>query len=89
METVRRPTLWVVIHWVIIVNFLLEIGYAAYQVFYVHSTGSAGPLWGGAVIVAPEKMLARRLYAIEAWLAIGGLSIYLAITEIGPRFWRR
>jgi len=30
----------------------------------------------------------RRLYAIECWIAIAGLAIYLAITEIGPRFWR-
>ena len=35
-----------------------------------------------------EPMVTRRLYAVEAWLAIVGLSIYLAITEIGPRLAR-
>ena len=30
-------------------------------------------------------MVTRRLYAIECWIAIAGLSVYLAITEIGPR----
>jgi hypothetical protein len=34
-------------------------------------------------------MVTRRLYAIECWIAIAGLCIYLAITEIGPRLRER
>jgi hypothetical protein len=30
-------------------------------------------------------ILKRRLYAIETWIALGALSIYLAITEILPK----
>ena len=33
-----------------------------------------------------ELMVTRRLYAIEFWIATAGLAIYLALTEIGPRF---
>jgi hypothetical protein len=32
-----------------------------------------------------EVIMKRRLYAIETWLAIGGLAIYLAVTELLPR----
>ena len=32
-----------------------------------------------------EMMTTRRLYATEFWIAMGGLAIYLALTEIGPR----
>ena len=32
--------------------------------------------------------MTRRLYAVECWLAIAGLAIYLALTEIGPRLRR-
>ena len=73
------------IHWVIIVNFLFEIGYATYMVFEVLQPASgSGPLMGRALEIPHELMVTRRLYAIECWIAIAGLAIYLAITEIGP-----
>jgi hypothetical protein len=75
--------IWKVLHWVIIVNFLLEIFYAAYMVFF--KVGGGGPLFGRAGKISFELMVTRRLYAIESWLAIGGLAIYLAITEFYPR----
>jgi hypothetical protein len=31
----------------------------------------------------------RRLYAIESWLVVGILVLYLAITEIAPRLRQR
>ena len=73
------------IHWVIIVNFVIEIAYANYMIFSVFSPPEAGPLFDKAKSFPFEMMMTRRLYADEAWLAIVGLSIYLAITEIRPR----
>jgi hypothetical protein len=31
-----------------------------------------------------EVILKRRLYAIETWIAIAGLAVYLALTEFLP-----
>ncbi len=73
------------IHWVIIINFVIEIAYANYMIFSVFSPPEAGPLFDKAKSFPFEMMMTRRLYAVEAWLAIVGLSIYLAITEIRPR----
>ena len=65
----------------IIVNFILEIGYGAYQTFFVLIPEGAtpGPLFGVSQSIPYELMVTRRLYAIETWIAITGLSIYLAI----------
>ncbi len=77
------------LHWVIIINFLIEIVYAGYMVFTVLAPDSGGgPLFERALEIPFEHMTTRRLYAIECWIAIGGLSIYLAITEIAPRLRR-
>lgn len=79
------------LHWIIIINFVIQIFYASYMVFMVlRPKGVSGPLWGAAMKLVeqqPNLMLTRRAYATETWLAIGGLAIYLAITEIGPRMW--
>ena len=73
------------IHWLIIVNFIIEIVYASYMIFSVLQPDSGGgPLAARALEIPHELMVTRRLYAIECWLAIGGLAVYLAITEIGP-----
>ncbi len=73
------------LHWIIIVNFLFEIAYAAYMVFSVLKPPSGGgPLMHRALEIPHELMVTRRLYATECWIAIAGLAIYLAITEIGP-----
>ena len=59
----------------------MQIFYGMAQVFFVliPEGGSAGPLWGSSVEIPFELMLSRRLYAIETWVAIAGLAIYLAI----------
>jgi hypothetical protein len=74
---------WKILHWFLIVNFLVEIFYSAYQLFFV--VGGGGPLFNRARDISFELLVKRRLYAIEAWIALAGLSIYLAITEILPR----
>jgi hypothetical protein len=75
------------LHWFIIINFAVEIIYANYMIFSVFSPPDAGPLFDRAATFPFEMMVTRRLYAVEAWLAIIGLSIYLAITEIKPRMY--
>jgi hypothetical protein len=54
------------------------------MVFFVVG-GSRFPLWMRAVDTPIEVILKRRLYAIEVWIAIGGLVVYLAITEYLPQ----
>ena len=73
------------VHALIILNFLIEIAYAAYMVFVVVAPPEGGPLGARAMEIPFEMMTTRRLYATEFWIAMGGLAIYLAITEIGPR----
>lgn len=75
---------WKVLHWFLIGNFLIEILYGIYMVFFV-AGGGKKPLFGRASEVPIEVMTRRRLYAIETWVAVCGLSIYLGITEILPR----
>lgn len=47
----------------IIINFCIGIGYAAYRVFTTP--------WG--------DMITRRMYALESWVIIGFFSLYLAL----------
>ena len=75
---------WRIISGVILVNFIIEIGYGFYMVFYA-VCGSKYPLMKSAEETPVEVILKRRLYAIEAWVAIAGLASYLGLTEIFPR----
>ena len=76
-----------IVHWVIIINFLLEIGYGGYMVFFEvgKDKGGGKPLFGKAGELDFETMMVRRMYATETWIAIAGLSTYLGITEFLPR----
>ena len=85
MPSQARRMLLLLVHWGIILNFLVEIGYATHMIFNVVAPPGGGPLFDQAMSFPHEMMMTRRLYAVECWLAIVGLSIYLAITEIGPR----
>ena len=89
MSKTKPPIIWRLLHWIIILNLLIQIAYASYMVFFVVAPAEgSGPLLAAADTFPFDKMVTRRLYAIECWIAIVGLSIYLAITEIGPRFRR-
>jgi hypothetical protein len=70
---------WQVLNIIIIVNFVIEIIYGMVQTFFIRvpDGGQFGPLMGTEV--SYELMVTRRLYAIETWIAIAGLAIYLAI----------
>ena len=72
-----------IIHWVIIINFITGIGYGMYMVFFVVG-GSRWPLMASAVDTPIEVILKRRLYALESWIAIVGLVVYLALTVFLP-----
>ena len=73
---------WRLIHWLIILHFLIEVAYCAYMVFFVlRPEGISGPLGARALSIPHELMVTRRLYAIECWVATAGLVIYLALTE--------
>lgn len=90
-ERKKLPMPWLVLHWAIILNFVFQVGYAAYIVFFVTKpAGVTGPLGKVAVQLIkdnPNLMLVRRAYATEFWIAMSGLAIYLALTEILPRLW--
>jgi len=73
-----------VLHYVIIINFIVEIGYGIYMVFFVVG-GSRWPLLARAVETPIEVILKRRLYGIETWVAIAGFAVYLALTVFLPR----
>lgn len=75
---------WRYLHGFIIINFLIEIFYGFYMVFFVVG-GSRWPLMARATETPIEIILKRRLYAIEVWIAVAGLVIYLALTEFLPR----
>ena len=74
------------VHALIIANFLVEILYASWVIFVILAPeGGGGALMDQAATVDMDLMARRRLYATECWIAIAGLAVYLAITEIGPR----
>ena len=82
-----RGRVWRLIHWLIIVGFAQQIVYDLYQLFFVlrPDSGYVGPLFGAALEMPYERLMLRRMYSLEAWLAMTGLAIYVAITEIRPR----
>lgn len=85
---VRRKLPWylLAVHWFIIVNLVVQCAYGSFQVFYVlQPEGTAGPMFGRAMEIPFELMMARRTYALESWVAFVGLAVYLALTEIVPR----
>ena len=79
--------------WLLHITFLVllttEVLYASYMVFFVmQPAGTAGPLLfnpGAIDTLDREFLMVRRMYALEAWVALGALAIYVGITEIAPR----
>jgi hypothetical protein len=78
-----------VVHVAIIANLLVQCVYGAFQVFWVlQPPGTIGPMFGHATEIPFELMMARRMYALESWVAFLGLALYVGVTEILPRRWR-
>lgn len=70
-----------ILHWVILTNFVAELVYCGYMVFYVlqFKSGGIGPLGPQVLEMPTDFFLKRRLYAIEFWVTLLGLTTYLAI----------
>ena len=83
-----KGRLWRVIHVLIILNFAVEILYGTYMVFMVIG-GRRWPLFAQAAQTPIEVIMKRRLYAVETWIAMTGLAVYVAVTEILPRKTRK
>ncbi len=81
-----NKTVFKIIHYGIILHFLLQILYAGYVIFVVLRPEGAGmgPLAAAAADIDMTLLLKRRLYAIECWVATAGLVIYLALTSFRP-----
>lgn len=72
------------LHYFILTNFIVEIFYGFYMVFYAVG-GGKWPLMAKAEETPIEVILKRRLYSIETWIAIAGLTGYLGVTEFLPQ----
>ena len=72
-----------ILHWFIILLFITQIFYGFYMVFFVVG-GTRYPLMKRAIETPVEVILKRRLYAIETWIAVTGLAVYIALTEFLP-----
>lgn len=71
------------LHWLIIANLILGFVGALYMVFVVHALpGGIGPFGADVGAVDADFFLRRRLYALEAWVCCGFLSVYLGVTEL-------
>lgn len=74
-----------VVHWAIVLNLAIGFVAACYMVFVVFAPqGHTGPLLERARDMPIEPFLKRRLYALEAWVTFGFLSVYLALTWLRP-----
>ena len=80
-----KDSAWKGLHALILVNFAVELVYAAYMVFFGSTPEARGPLGHRARDIPADRLLVRRAYGTEFWVACSGLAIYLAITEIAPR----
>ncbi|TFG20462.1 MAG: hypothetical protein EU530_03090 [Promethearchaeota archaeon] len=69
---------WKILHISIIMVFSLQIIYCLYVFFVVLNTGNF-ILFNAAASLDMDLLIKRRLYAIELWISIVGLVIYLAI----------
>ena len=73
-------------HWLIV--GILGTGFLAalYMVFVIYAVPGQGlgPMGQSATDVSLDFFLRRRLYALEAWITFGFLSVYLALTSLRP-----
>ncbi len=72
----KKKLFWMIFHITIITILVFQIVYCIYQ-FY--NTAGALILFQSATELDYETMVVRRLYAIEFWISVLGLVIYLAI----------
>jgi hypothetical protein len=70
-------------HYFVYANLVSGFFSALYMVFVVYrpEDGTFGPLWGASRRMPHDLLVERRLYAIEAWIIFGFLSVYFALTR--------
>ncbi len=74
------------LHRALIAWLALEVAYCWFQVLVVLAPGgSPVPLFFAAREGPFELVVERRLYAIEGWVVMVGLALYLGVTEVLPR----
>ncbi len=73
----RKKIWWTLLHGFIIFIFCIEILYCMYEFIFVWNVGGSLILFN--IDVPFEVMVTRRLYAIEMFISIVGLALYLAI----------
>lgn len=82
MEKLKPPPFKKLADILIILFFVSEIFYSAYQILFVFRPKEAAfILFSTASEIPHEYFLARRLYAFEFYLAIIGLILYLAFRD--------
>lgn len=69
-----------IFHVLIYLNLITGFLASLYMVFVVYGVG-IGPLGQDALKVPHEFLVQRRLYALEAWITFGFLSVYFALTS--------
>lgn len=70
---------------VAMVILAIEALYCAFQVMVVmQPPGIEGPMLYAAATLDHDLLVARRLYAIEGWIAFVGLSVLFSLVEV-PR----
>ena len=74
-----------VLHYFILLAFIIFIALGVFQTFFIYSNGTFGPLYHSAGQMDFTMLVFRRISGIVTWLIIIGFSAYLAITEINPR----
>lgn len=75
-EIEKSQIFFLILHIGIIVAFVIQIIYSIYAFSIVANGGMAG---ARAAEIPIEELLRRRLYAIELWISVVGLTTYLAV----------
>jgi hypothetical protein len=73
------------LHYFILLNLTTGFFAALYMVFVVYAPpkelGVTGPLFSAVKNLPHDFLIERRLYAMEAWICFGFLSLYFALTS--------
>lgn len=71
---------------VLMAILVLEAAYCAFQVMVVlQPPGIEGPMLFNATRIPPDLLVARRLYAIEGWVAFVGFAVVFTVANVRPR----
>ncbi|MBN2368742.1 hypothetical protein JXC34_06995 [Candidatus Woesearchaeota archaeon] len=72
----RRKIFVLSIHWFILLNYFSNLMYSLSQIRFISRVMTSNTF---------EKLVIKRLYSIELYIALLGIFIYLLLTEIIPK----